>query len=57
MITQATIVAVAGAVSAVCQLLMLPAGQRLLNIWIDDAERFRRDWAVLSKWIARQVGD
>jgi len=57
MITQATIVAVAAAVKSACDLMTSPAGQRLLNIWIDDAERFRRDWAVLSKWIARQVGD
>lgn len=54
MLTTQAIIAVANAVSAACQVLMSPAGQRLMDLWVSDAQRFRADIDAARAWLTAQ---
>jgi hypothetical protein len=47
-----TIQAVAGAVREVCAFLQTPQGQKQVEVWIGNEQKFRDDCARFGEWLA-----
>lgn len=51
----AVTLAVCEAVKAIFTFLCTPAGQRQVEKWIDNQEKFEQDWATIENWFKTTI--